>query len=215
MGVVASNGLKQILFMMWDCAHPSYMYYCSLHVLLQPAPRACSCQKNLTGASCGCCCIKWTETNLVHDVGLCSPELHVLLQPTCTTAARNSRALVEMPSNSYEETTALWKRQCRLGHPLPRSREISSVCQSNLALRRAPQQQQQLQQWRNVRSLAKMSPLGDKKLPLSGAPGLMITEKVLLCGNTLMKCCCGATLYFLRQGARSKASNFILCLELY
>ena len=36
MGVVASNGLKQILFMMWDCAHPSYMYYCSLHVLLQP-----------------------------------------------------------------------------------------------------------------------------------------------------------------------------------
>ena len=44
---------------------------------------------------------------------------------------------------------------------------------------------------------------------------LMITEKVLLCGNTLMKCCCGATLYFLRQGARSKASNFILCLELY
>ena len=60
--------------------------------------------------------------------------------------ARNSRALVEMPSNSYEETTALWKRQRRLGHPLPRSREISSVCQSNLALRRAPQQQQQLQQ---------------------------------------------------------------------
>ena len=56
--------------------------------------------------------------------------------------ARNSRALVEMPSNSYEETTALWKRQRRLGHPLPRSREISSVCQSNLALRRAPQQQQ-------------------------------------------------------------------------
>ena len=44
---------------------------------------------------------------------------------------------------------------------------------------------------------------------------LMITEKVLLCGNTLMKCCCGATLYFLRQGARSKASNFILCLELF
>ena len=29
------------------------------------------------------------------------------------------------------------------GHPLPQSREISSVCQSNLALRRAPQQQQQ------------------------------------------------------------------------
>ena len=44
---------------------------------------------------------------------------------------------------------------------------------------------------------------------------LMITEKVLLCGNTLMKCCCGATLYFLRQRARSKASNFILCLELF
>ena len=44
---------------------------------------------------------------------------------------------------------------------------------------------------------------------------LMITEKVLLCGNTLMKCCCGATLYFLRQRARSDASNFILCLELF
>ena len=44
---------------------------------------------------------------------------------------------------------------------------------------------------------------------------LMITEKVLLCGNTLMKCCCGATLYFLRQRARSNASNFILCLELF
>ena len=50
-----------------------------------------------------------------------------------------------MPSNHHGKTAALWKRRCRLGHPLPRPREISSVCQSNFALRRAPQQQQQLQ----------------------------------------------------------------------
>ena len=43
----------------------------------------------------------------------------------------------------------------------------------------------------------------------------MITEKVLLCGNTLMKWCCGATLCFLLQEGRSKASNFISCLELF
>ena len=59
---------------------------------------------------------------------------------------RNSRALVEVPSNHHGKTAALWKRRCRLGHPLPRPREISSVCQSNFALRRAPQQQQQQQQ---------------------------------------------------------------------
>ena len=52
-------------------------------------------------------------------------------------------ALVEVPSNHHGKTAALWKRRCTLGHPLPRPREI--VCQSNFALRRAPQQQQQQQ----------------------------------------------------------------------
>ena len=69
----------------------------------------------------------------------------VYLRQEMQRRARNSRTLVEMSSNHHEETTTLWKRRCRLGHPLPQSRGISSVCQSNFALRRAPQQQQQLQ----------------------------------------------------------------------